>query len=59
MKLWAGVTDNNWYKFLSEGNFDEVNFWQPSGRAPFADLPAGMHCCKCRAMPTTRPILIL
>ena len=30
MKLWAGVTDNNWYKFLSEGNFDEVNYWQPS-----------------------------
>ncbi len=41
MKLWAGVTDNNWYKFLSEGNYDEVNFWQPSGRAPFANLPAG------------------
>ena len=41
MKLWAGVTDNNWYTFLSGGNFDEVNFWQPSGRAPFANLPAG------------------
>lgn len=41
MKLWAGVTDNNWYSFLAEGNFDEVNFWQPSGRAPFAHLPAG------------------
>jgi putative restriction endonuclease len=41
MKLWAGVTDNNWYKFLSEGNYDEVNFWQPSGRAPFTNLPAG------------------
>ena len=41
MKLWAGVTDNNWYSFLAEGNFDEVNFWQPSGRAPFRDLPAG------------------
>ena len=41
MKLWAGVTDNNWFSFLAERNFDEVNFWQPSGRAPFANLPAG------------------
>lgn len=30
MKLWAGDTDNNWYSFLAEGKFDEVNFWQPS-----------------------------
>jgi|GEM_PF-3716335 len=31
MKLWAGVTDNNWFKFLSEGNCDEVNFSQSLG----------------------------
>ena len=41
MKLWAGVTDNDWYTFLSERGFDEVNFWQPSGQAPFTSLPAG------------------
>ncbi len=41
MKFWAGVTDNNWYTFLAERGFDEVNFWQPSGQAPFTTLPAG------------------
>ena len=41
MKLWAGVTDNDWYTFLSERGFDELNFWQPSGQAPFTSLPAG------------------
>lgn len=34
-------TKGGGYTFLSEGNFDEVNFWQPSGRAPFSNLPAG------------------
>ncbi len=41
MKFWAGVTDFDWYTFLSERRFDEVNFWQPSGVAPFTTLPAG------------------
>ncbi len=41
MKLWAGVTDNNWYKFLSEENYDEVNFWRPSPGPYFKTLPAG------------------
>lgn len=41
MKFWTGVTDNDWYSFLSERGFDEVNFWQPSGVAPFTTLPAG------------------
>jgi len=40
MKLWAGVTDNNWYKFLSEGNFDEVNL--PAGRQA-SGSPAEEH----------------
>lgn len=35
MKFWVGVTDNSWYKFLSERQPDEVNFWQPSGTPPF------------------------
>jgi putative restriction endonuclease len=41
MKLWLGVTDNGWFDFLSNANVDEVNFWQPSGRAPFVGLEAG------------------
>jgi putative restriction endonuclease len=36
------VTDNKWYDFLSrEQGIDEVNFWHPSGRKPFATLPEG------------------
>lgn len=41
MKYWVGVTDNNWYKFLSERKFDEVNFWSPGGTPPFTNLEAG------------------
>ena len=41
MRFWAGVTDNRWYQFVSYRGFDEVNFWQPSARAPFTSLPEG------------------
>lgn len=41
MRLWLGVTDNNWFDFLSRTEPDEVNFWQPSGKAPFVNLEAG------------------
>ena len=41
MKLWVGVTDNSWFEFLSNSGADEVNFWQPSGTAPFVNLPPG------------------
>lgn len=38
MKYWVGVTDNGWFEFLSRAGVDEVNFWQPSGKAPFVGL---------------------
>lgn len=41
MKIWVGVTDNSWFEFLSKTGADEVNFWQPSGTAPFVSLPPG------------------
>lgn len=42
MKFWVAVTDNQWYRFLGNGkDIDEVNFWHPSGRAPFGSLPEG------------------
>lgn len=42
MKFWVGVTDNEWFDFLRhEDGIDEVNFWHPSGRRPFAHLPEG------------------
>jgi putative restriction endonuclease len=41
MRYWLGVTDNSWYKHVSSRKFEEVNFWQPSARPPFAHLPEG------------------
>lgn len=41
MNFWMGVTDCQWYEFVSARALDEVNFWQPSARAPFANLPPG------------------
>ena len=41
MRFWAGVTDNRWYQFVRRHAFEEVNFWQPSARAPFTNLPEG------------------
>jgi len=42
MGFYVGVTDNNWYKFLSNlPNCDEVNFWQPSPSNSFKALQPG------------------
>ena len=35
MKFWVGVTDSQWFEFLSKQNLDEVNFWQPSSKPLF------------------------
>jgi len=41
VKLWVGVTDNNWFEMLRQRRPAEVNFWQPSGRQAFRALTAG------------------
>jgi putative restriction endonuclease len=41
LKFWIGVTDNGWYKFLSERQPEEVNFWQPGGKSVFRALKPG------------------
>jgi len=42
MKLYVGVTDNDWYRFLSQlPDVDEVNFWQPGGTHKFGALDPG------------------
>jgi putative restriction endonuclease len=42
MKFYVGVTDNDWYRFLSQlPNADEVNFWQPGGSRLFKALRPG------------------
>lgn len=42
MKFWVGVTDNKWFKYLSELQPEEVNFWQPSATPPFTNAPTGL-----------------
>ena len=41
MKFYLGVTDLNWYNYLSRQNRDDVNFWQPGGNLAFRILSAG------------------
>jgi putative restriction endonuclease len=42
VKLYVGVTDNDWYRFLSQlRNVEEVNFWQPGGKQLFRSLNPG------------------
>jgi putative restriction endonuclease len=42
MRYWIGVTDYDWYRFLSaRDDVDEVNFWQPSARRAPVNLDAG------------------
>ena len=41
MKFWLGVTDINWYTYLSEKGREDVNFWQPGGNTPFKILQPG------------------
>ena len=35
MKFYVGVTDNNWFQFLSERSPEEVNFWRPKNQNDF------------------------
>ena len=39
MKAYVGITDGDWFSFLSgRPDLDEVNFWQPSGSTRFQAL---------------------
>ena len=41
MKYWVGVTNNKWFKFLSERRPDEVNFWHPKSTNQFRAIQEG------------------
>lgn len=41
MKFYLGITDNNWFNYLSSINPEDVNFWQPGGKLGFRALQAG------------------
>jgi putative restriction endonuclease len=41
INLYVGLTDLDWFEFLSRQALDEINFWQPSGRTMFRALRPG------------------
>jgi len=42
LRLYIGVTDDQWFRFLrNQPGIDEVNFWQPGGSAAFRALEPG------------------
>jgi putative restriction endonuclease len=41
VKFWVGITDREWFEFLSVREPDEVNFWQPSEKPLASFLSAG------------------
>lgn len=43
MKLWVGITDNDWFHFLaSKQPIEEINFWRPSPKPYRKDFYPGM-----------------
>src|ERR1700676_2439217 len=40
MRFYLGVTDNNWFSYLSRISPEDVNFWQPGGTMNFKILTA-------------------
>ena len=41
MRLFVGVTNNDWFDFLSARQPDEVNFWRPRSQSGFRAIPVG------------------
>lgn len=41
MKFYLGVTDNEWFDYLSKINPEDINFWQPGGNSSFKVIPSG------------------
>lgn len=41
MKIYVGVTDDNWFQYLKKQKPDEVNFWQPNSARAFRALSEG------------------
>lgn len=41
MKMYVGLTDNRWFRFLRDQQPDEVNFWQPNTKNHFRAIQPG------------------
>lgn len=46
MRFFISPTDYNWYSFLSDKNYEEVNFWRPGTRAFTALSPGDLFVFK-------------
>ena len=40
MKLYVGITDSDWFRYLRERNAEEMNFWRPRATTQFKILEA-------------------
>ena len=51
MRAYVGITDYDWFRFLSQrSDLDEVNFWKPGGKSGFKALePGGLFLFKLHA----------
>ena len=50
MRFWVGLTDRDWFDFLShQRDVEEVNFWQPSARKPVDFVPGEPFLFKLKA----------
>jgi putative restriction endonuclease len=41
MNIYLGVTDTEWFEYLSKNKPEDINFWQPGGNASFKILERG------------------
>lgn len=41
MKLYVGITDSSWFRFLRSNKADEMNFWRPRATGQFKALEPG------------------
>ena len=43
MRLWVGITNNEWFRFLAaKGSREEINFWRPTPQPYRQDFYPGM-----------------
>ena len=40
MKLYVGITDSDWFRYLRQRNAEEMNFWRPRATTQFKILEA-------------------
>lgn len=41
MKLYVGITDSDWFRFLRQRKADEMNFWRPRNTSNFGAIQPG------------------